>query len=133
MAYIDEKDSGFRLTSFAHSAASILGKLRVSVDDIVNREVIQADGNNYPVSRPVDEIDMRVVVAFLGLDSEVAASAAAANLVIGFTEADGGSATLTIGKMLAGSISNIMGRRMGGFSAEQTFEQEGARTKTWSI
>lgn len=133
MAWSAEKDSGFRITGLTQGSNSILGKLRVAIDDIVNREVLQSDGYNYPRSRPVDEEDGRLVAAFLGLDSEVASSAVAANATISFTEADGDSGSLVYGKVVAGSINSIFGRRMGGFTSEQTFELEGAKTKTWTL
>lgn len=133
MAWAEEKDSGFRITGFTQGANSILGKVRVSIDDICNREVLAVDGINYPGSRPQDEIDGRVVCQFVGLDSEVSFSASAANATVSFTAADGGSGSLVYGKVLAGSVVSLMGRRMGGFNSEQTFELEGARTKTWSL
>lgn len=132
-AAVDEKDAGFRITGFLFGATAILVKVRAAIDYIVNREVIQADGNNHPVSRPEDEIDMRIVVAFLAMDSFIPKATAAANVTIDFTEADGGAASLIAGKMRPGSISSIMGRRMGGFTSEQTFELEGSPTYTWSF
>jgi len=133
MAYAAEKDSGFRLTSFQHSSTAILGLIRAAFDRIVNRESLMVDGRNYPVSRPVDEKDGRLVLAFSALDQAISESTAAANVTLAFTEADGDAGSLVFGKTLGSSVVAIMGRRMGGFNAEQTFELEGAMTETWTL
>jgi len=133
MAYVTEADAGFRITGFTHGATTILGRLRAFVQKLIDREVIQADGNNVPIIRPPDTIDARAVLAFLDMPGHISHSAAAANLVIDMTQADAGAASLTVGKMVASGVDNTMQRRMGGFAAEQVFELEGALTYTPSF
>lgn len=133
MAWATEKDSGFRLTGFTLGATAILGLIRAAFDRVVNRESLMVDGRNYAVSRPVDELDQRLVLGFSALEQGLAASTTAANSTLTFTTADGDSGSLVAGKHVAGSIANVMGRRMGGFAAEQTFELEGSPTETWTI
>lgn len=133
MAYVNEADAGFRFTALTHGAAAILGRIRAAVNKIIGREVIQADGNNFPVSRPVDNIDARVVAGYLDFSGSIAESVASANLTLSLTEADGGSGSLVVGKMLGSSVDTTMARRMGGFLAEQTFELEGTLTYTPTI
>lgn len=126
-------DSGFRLTGFTHGSAAILGRIRAFVQKLIERELINHDGDNTPTSRPVDVIDARAVLGFAALEQSIAHTAAAASLAIAFTAADAGACILTVGNMVACGVDNTMQRRMGGFAAEQTFELEGSLTYTPSV
>jgi len=137
MAWATAADSGFRITGFTFDPSgtpvTILGRIRAFVQKIIDREVLQYDGDNFPSARPVDSKDARAVLAFAAMEQFISETVAAKNLKIDFTAADGGAGSITIGKMLPGSVDFTMQRRMGGFMAEQTFELEGDLTLTVSI
>lgn len=131
MAYVDEKNAGYRITGVAHGVATTKGNIRVAFDEVVDREVIQADENNFPVSRPINGLDQRIVVAFMDMTSQISRDADPADVAVDFTEAGGDAGSLECGEFVASSVANIMGRSMGGFNGEQTFELEGPPSKTW--
>lgn len=124
MAYATEKDAGFRFTAVA-GITTALGRVSAMIERIIVRERLQADGNNYPVSRPVDEKDGRVTVNFLDNGGGVLETAAAANITASYTQADGGAGSVVIGPLVAGTIKHDWRRKMGGFGMQQEFEQEG--------
>lgn len=130
MAYSAEANAGFRITSFLFNATAILGRVRALIEKIIVREVIQADANNTPTSRPVDEIDARVTLDFLDNSGGISHATAAANTTTAYSEAGGSSASVIIGAMVPGSITHNWGRKMGGFGVQQVFELEGALTYT---
>lgn len=123
MSYAAEGDAGFRISSFS-GLISAIGRLAAMAEKIINREVIQADANNAPVARPVDEVDSRMTLESLDQAMAVAESTAAANQTIGIQQADGGSGSLVMGKMVASSVQHTFRRRMGGFGCQQTLEMQ---------
>lgn len=124
MAYAAEGDAGFRISSFSGLVAANLGKLAATIEKIINREVIQADANNAPVARPVDEIDARITLESLDVAMATSETTAAANQTVGIQQADGGSGSIVMGKMVAGSVMHTFRRRMGGFGSHQTLEMQ---------
>jgi hypothetical protein len=95
------------------------------MEKIVEREVLQAEEENTPVSRPVDRVDARTVFAVLDGSSMIAESTAAANCITEFKAADAGSGSVTHGPMVANGYVPTMGRNQGGFRFEQEFVMEG--------
>lgn len=129
MAYSTEANAGFRLTTTS-GLATVLGKIAALIEKVVDREPIQADGNNFPVSRPVDAIDARVTVESLDQSMATSETAAAANLTVNYSQAGGGTASVIVGALLASGVQHTMRRRMGGFAAQQTYELQGTLTYT---
>ena len=64
--YATEANAGFRISGFLwNSVAKCLGRVRATIEKIVEREVLQADTNNTPTSRPVNVLDARSTLEFL--------------------------------------------------------------------
>ena len=129
MAYINEANAGFRLTTTS-GLATVVGKVAALLEKIIQREGIQADGNNYPVSRPVDEKDARVTLESLDTTMAIAETASASNLTVNYSEAGGGVGAVVIGALLGSGVQHTMRRRMGGFVTQQTYELQGDLTYT---
>lgn len=130
--YATEANAGFRFTAATFNASScFLGHVRANVEKIIEREVIAADGNNYPASRPISVLDCRATVECLDQVAGLSESAAAASLVLSYTESGGTSGvSITVGAMRASTIRHTWGRNMGGFGLAQDLELEGALTYT---
>ncbi len=134
MAYTNEGNAGFRITGVTVLGSAIAGPTHVSLEKEVVREAIKAMPNNVPISRPVDAIDGRLTVETLDLSADVDETTAAGNVVTNFSEANGsGSGSLTIGKMVAGSVRHTYDRNTGGFRMQQDFALEGALTFTPAV
>jgi len=134
MAYATTADAGFRITTVTHSGSQIKGAVRATMEKIVEREILQCEAENTPISRPVDRIDARTVFTFLDGSGRVAETVAAANCVTNFTEADGGSGSVTHGPMLANGYTATFARNQGGHQYEQEFVFQGtALTDTLSF
>lgn len=131
--YANEANAGFRITGFLwNSVAKCLGRVRASIEKIVEREVIQADGNNTPTSRPVNVLDARGTLEFLDQAGGLSHTTAAALAEFDYTEANGSAGSIQIGNMLMSSVHHNWGRNMGGFGIGQDMELEGALTYTVS-
>lgn len=130
--YSTEANAGFRFTAATFNAgAAWLGHVRANIEKVIDREVIAADGNNYPVSRPINTLDARITVECLDQVAGLAETSAAANCVLSYTEAGGTSGvSVTVGAMRAGSIRHQWNRSMGGFGLAQDMELEGPLTYT---
>lgn len=125
MAYVNTGDAGFRMTTTS-GLATFIGKIRMMLEKLIEREVIQADAENTPTERPVDLIDARVVVETLDANMAVSEGTSAANLTSNFTTADGGSGSLVIGPLVGSGVQHEKARRMGGFRHQQTLEMKGS-------
>ena len=131
MAYATEANAGFRISAFTFNAVSALsGRIRFALEKMVGREVLQADTNNTPTSRPLDTLDCRCTLDALDQAGGLSHAVAAAACVASYTEGNGGAATITFGNMLPGTIRHNWGRHQGGFGVSQDLELEGALTYT---
>lgn len=126
MAYSNEQNAGYRITSLTHGATEQKGALGCLLEKIVEREPIMAGSNNSAVARPVNVLDARVVARFLDTAGAIAETVAAANYTAAFTDAAGNAGSVVMGTMVAGSVRHTMERNQGGFSIEQDFELEGS-------
>jgi hypothetical protein len=131
MAYATTADAGFRITSVTHNAVQLKGAVRATVERIVEREILQSEAENTPVSRPLDRLDARAVFAVLDGSGLIGHAATAGNCVVNFSEADGGSGAVTVGPMLANGWTGNFARNQGGHQYEQEFVFQGnALTET---
>ena len=134
MAYATTADAGFRISSTKHGTTTLQGAVRATLEKVIDREILQATTENTPTARPVDRIDARVTYGFLDGSSCIAETVAAANCIVAFTEADGGSGSVTVGPMVVGGWTATMARNQGGHQWEQNFEFQGtALTETISF
>ena len=134
MAYVTTGDAGFRISALKFGATTLLGAIRATLEKIIEREVLQAEEENTPVARPVDRIDARAVYGILDGSSVIDETAAPANCVADFKEADGSAGSVTIGPMVAGGWTANLARNQGGHQWEQEFQMEGvALTETISF
>lgn len=130
-SYATEANAGYRITGTKfNSTANALGHVRASVEKLVDREVLMADGNNTPTARPVNTLDCRCTIESLDQAGALSESTAAANVELDYTEANGNSASIIVGAMLPGSVRHNWGRNMGGFGWAQDFELQGGLTYT---
>lgn len=131
MSYSGAGNAAFRITGFALGAASYGGKIRSSFEKVVNREVIQTDAVNTPEQRPVDNIDARMTIEFLGWTSNLPETTAASTAVLTFSEVGGttGSA-VSYGPMLPSGYRAGIQRRNGGNPMAQDLELQGSTFAT---
>ncbi len=134
MAWANTGSAAFRITGFTHVSASFLGKIRTMFEYLITDEVLQADAENYPTSRPVDNLDMRQTIEMLDLTSFLAHTTTAGNTTTSFSEANGsGSGTLVAGAMVCRSVRHGISRRNGGNPMAQDFYLQGSPTFTTSM
>lgn len=134
--YSNAGNAAFRITAFAVGGTAVLGKIRNSLEKVVNREVIQTDAVNTPEKRPVDFIDARMTTEFLGWTSFLPETTTANTAVLTFSEVNGttGSA-VSFGPLLPSGYRAGIQRRNGGNPMAQDFELEGSTfaTETFSM
>lgn len=136
MAYSGAGNAAFRITGYALGSSAYLGKIRSSFEKIVNREVIQTDAVNTPEKRPVDNIDARNTIEFLGWDTNLPETTAAATATLTFSEVGGTSgSTVAYGPMLPSGYRAGIQRRNGGNPMAQDLELQGSTfsTETFSM
>jgi len=136
MAYATTADAGFRIATngLKHGSSTLTGGIRSTLEKIINREILQSEEENTPVSRPVDLVDCRVIHEFLDGSSFIDEGTAAANAIANFTTAGGGSGAVTLGPTVAGGFTATMARNQGGHQYQQEFLMEGtALTDTVSF
>jgi len=131
-SYVDARDALFRHKSWTFgSLSSILGKVRARIERLVTWEISHLEGEATPALEGLDHIDSRIVLEFLDAQAIVPINTTPANLVLDYYYSDGTfGAETVIGKCVAGSLTQVQARRMGGFSNAQIFEQVGPETFT---
>jgi hypothetical protein len=135
MAYAGAGNAGFRHSAWTFDKAgtprTIIGKIRAMMEKLVQFEPLEADANNFPEIRALDFLDSRLTMEFLDNAGALSEALAAKLLTVDYLEANGTSGVgVAMGPVFPGSVTHTMGRRMGGFTAAQIFEQSGALTYT---
>ena len=127
MSYSSAANAAFRITGFAQGSNNYLGKIRTSFEKIINREVIQTDAVNTPEQRPVDNIDARITIEFLGWTSFLPETTSKADTVLTFSEVGGTTgSTLTYPNMLVSGYRAGIQRRNGGNPMAPDLEMVGS-------
>lgn len=126
MAYAGANNAAFRITGFTFgNGTAFLGKISFMLEKVVMREVLQTDEINYPEARPIDNLDSRATVEFLGWDATAADDEGPDDLAIEGDEAGGGPWAIAAGQYQVGGFRLGVRRRNGGNPMAQDFEQEG--------
>jgi hypothetical protein len=125
MAWTNEGDSFYRITSVTALGNTINGMVSAVVEKIVERESRMSAANNSSVSSPIAFLGARVLLTFMDIASPVAHGTSAANIVVNFSKAGGSTGSVTIGSMLAGSVTHNMSRGDGAV-VTQEFSHEGS-------
>lgn len=123
MAYAATCDMFFKLTEIKHGTDVLTGPLGCLFEKLVDRLARGDAGQNTPVCRPVDEIDSRTSVRFLGFDSIISETKAAANITATFTAGDGGTGTVVLGKYVASGWRAVYDKG-DTLACEQEYEME---------
>ena len=108
MAYTNANQAVYRITSVLHGSSTLVDVKSCTVEKVINFDILRADKDNTPVSRPINMIDARVLVNFLDTNSPIAHTVSAANVVANFTGGDGTVGSITIGTMKAGSVTHSL-------------------------
>jgi len=124
MAYVNEKNALHKLVSVAHGGTTLKGVIGGALRIIVERALRMADGHLTPYSRPVSMLNAEAIVRFLDHAGAILWTVAAANLVFNFTDGQGGSPSITVGKFLGGDIDHAFDFDVGGMVIQETFVLE---------
>ncbi|MEE8577194.1 MAG: hypothetical protein V3T31_08045 [candidate division Zixibacteria bacterium] len=133
MSYSVACDALARLTTVAHGASALTGPVGINLDKLVAWKVIKEGGNNFPACLALDMLSGEVRVRFMGGDSGINHTAAAANIVATFKTGDEDIGTITIGPFKAGDITSGWDDGAAAVIFEQVFSLQGNLVYTISM
>lgn len=132
MSWTNEANTFYRITSCTALGATINGIISAVLERIVQRNEPRMTGpNNGPGANPPSLLSSKATLVYAAIDSFIDYTTAVGNVVVNFSEAGGGSGSVTIGPMRASGIVNRFSR--GNYDCvEQEFDQE-ALTTTYNV
>jgi len=133
MAYSDASNAAFRLTTVTHGGTELAGALGCTIRKIVDRAILKADKDSTPISRPINLIDAIADITFLDQSGPIAHGASVGNIVATFSTGAGGSGSITIGGMVAGSVTHNLGEGPGKNVSQEFLFQGSSLTYTPTV
>jgi hypothetical protein len=122
MAYATEADAAHLLTATTFGSTSINGLIGMRWNFDVDRVVHRADGNLGPTSRPANMLDLMAVLRTRNGNVLQAYTASAATLTFTFKKGNGGSVTVALGSMLAGTTEQEGDNDQGAYPFQQVYQ-----------
>lgn len=133
MAYSDSSDHIFKISSVTALGATMSGVLSAQIIKIVERNAKRPAGVEVSAyANPVTFLGARAVIECQDISDGVGEGTAAGNVVVNFTTADGGTASATVGSMVACSQTINASSPNNEGSLTQEFEHQGSAV-TWTI
>ena len=134
MPYVGECDALMFLTELKHGSSELTGAVGVTIETTCERTDVMAGGAKTPVCAPIEKESIIIDARFMGVDSEIDTSVAAAAFLATFEEGDLGTATYSVGPVRACGVRMNYDRGSGPAIGEQRFQMEGsAIVKTVTI